>query len=261
MSDGWSNEELKASVQAYGEMLRQQVATTKFVKAHVYRELANRFGREEGAFERRMQNISAIYEERELEWVVGLKPQKNIGTAIKSRLIKIIDELPPAPGPVAHELEKAEVEAEQQRVFDPRNVDDARQRVVASIVRRRGQSAFRKKLLEAYATRCAITGCDQAEVLEAAHIHPYKGEHTHVVSNGLLLRADLHTLFDLYLIAIEPDSLLIRLAPQLHNSYYMQYQGLPLATPTSPSAKASVEALQWHADQCDWFKSPSGSSG
>ena len=49
-------------------MLRMQTEKTKFVKAHIYRNLANRFGRDEGAFERRMQNISALYELSGLEW-------------------------------------------------------------------------------------------------------------------------------------------------------------------------------------------------
>ncbi len=259
MSDGWSNEELEASVQAYHEMLEKQARGIKFVKKHIYRGLAERFGRKAEAFERRMQNISAIYEERDLKWVVGLKPQKNIGSAIKVQLVEMI-EMHALGDTVARELEVAEAEAEQHNIFDPKDVVDARKRVVASMVRRRGQATFRKKLLAAYDTRCAMTGCNQAEVLEAAHIHPYKGQHTHVLSNGLLLRADLHTLFDLYLIAIEPSTQLIQLAPALSSSDYAQYQGLPLITPTPASARPSVEALQWHADQCMWFKSQTASS-
>ena len=159
MSDGWSDRELAASVEAYREMLKKQAKEQTFVKAHIYRGLAERFGREEGAFERRMQNISAIYEARELEWVKGLKPQKNIGTAIKARLIEMIDSGPDL-SPSAEEFALAEAQADQEHAFDPINIEDARNRVVASIVRRRGQAAFRKKLLEAYG-ECAITGCDQ----------------------------------------------------------------------------------------------------
>ena len=259
MTQARSEAELAATVDAYREMLRMQTEEMKFVKAHVYRDLANRFGRDEGAFERRMQNISALYEQSGLGWVVGLKPQKNIGSAIKTRLLAMMPHLSEQDS-VQLEVEVAAKEAEQSHAFDPVNVQDARKRVVASIVRRRGQSAFRKGLLAVYGTRCAITGCDQPEVLEAAHIHPYMGEYTHALSNGLLLRADLHTLFDLYLIAIEPQTLRIRLAPQLRPSLYDQYEGMPLNLPLSPSFKASVEALQWHADQCTWFKSPIESS-
>lgn len=260
MSDGWSDQELAASVEAYRDMLEKQLSATPFVKAHIYRGLAKRFGRDEGAFERRMQNISAIYEARGLRWVKGLKPQKNIGTAIKARLIDMIDSQPNI-SLVDKELATAVTQAEQEHAFDPKSIEDARNRVLASIVRRRGQAAFRQKLLVAYGERCAVTGCDLVQVLEAAHIHPYRGEQTNAVSNGLLLRADLHTLFDLYLIAIVPGSRLIRLAPALSQSDYTRYEGMPLNTPASPSAMASNEALQWHADQCTWLKSPTGSSG
>ncbi|MDZ7808966.1 MAG: HNH endonuclease signature motif containing protein [Arhodomonas sp.] len=51
---------------------------------------------------------------------------------------------------------------------------------------------FGETLIEAYEGRCAITGCNMLDVLEAAHIHPYRGDATNHPSNGLLLRADLH---------------------------------------------------------------------
>src|SRR5205823_2979542 len=86
---------------------------------------------------------------------------------------------------------------EKPIVFDPISIEDGRRRIQAS---RQGQFAFRAALIEAYGGRCAMTGCDILEVLEAAHIVPYRGPSTNAVSNGLLLRADIHTLFDLGLI-------------------------------------------------------------
>ena len=78
--------------------------------------------------------------------------------------------------------------------FDPSNIEDARKRISRMIAQRRGQSAFRNNLFDAYGGRCAITGCEVPDVLEAAHIFPYRGEDTNKVVNGLLLRADVHTL-------------------------------------------------------------------
>src|ERR1700722_13605652 len=83
-----------------------------------------------------------------------------------------------------------------QEPFDPKNIKDARERIRRTIVQRRGQAKFRNALLEAYGSRCAISGCGALEVLEAAHICPYQGSATNHVTNGLLLRADIHTLFD-----------------------------------------------------------------
>ena len=71
---------------------------------------------------------------------------------------------------------------------------------------RQGQPQFRKSLLTAYRSRCAITGTAVESVLEAAHIWPHKGEQTNEVWNGLLLRADLHTLFDLLHLTVEADT-------------------------------------------------------
>jgi hypothetical protein len=86
---------------------------------------------------------------------------------------------------------------------EPVSEDDARRKVLASIVRRQGQTYFRRTLLTNYGGRCCATGEKAEPVLEAAHITPYMGLHSNRPSNGLLLRADIHTLFDLYMISID----------------------------------------------------------
>lgn len=83
---------------------------------------------------------------------------------------------------------------------------DERKRIAASIVVRRGQRAFREDLLVAYERKCAFSEVALKDVLEAAHIRPYLGEKSNDVTNGLLLRADLHTLFDLGLIGVNPET-------------------------------------------------------
>ncbi|MCU1733610.1 MULTISPECIES: HNH endonuclease [unclassified Pseudomonas] len=130
-----------------------------------------------------------------------------------------------------------------QGVFDPVGIEDARHREFVSIVRRRGQPRFRKELLRAYQNRCAITGCAIEAILEAAHIHPYQGDKTNVVSNGLLLRADIHTLFDLNLLWIEPDTLQVRLADILLSSEYASLNSKPLTVPANEADHPSTIAL------------------
>jgi putative restriction endonuclease len=97
--------------------------------------------------------------------------------------------------------------AANAKAFDPGNIMDGRERIVASIVIRRGQPEFRRILIRAYKGRCAVSGCDAIEVLEAAHIMPYLGQDTNHPSNGILLRADIHTLFDLGLLSIDTDTM------------------------------------------------------
>lgn len=89
----WTDEELKASVASYREMMLLDVAGKAYIKAHYYRQLAERFGRVEGAFERRMQNISYLLDSRGLQWLNGLKPQENIGVNVEPRLLSFLEEL------------------------------------------------------------------------------------------------------------------------------------------------------------------------
>jgi hypothetical protein len=97
----------------------------------------------------------------------------------------------PVTDPVTDVLEATARDEEEQtaadRSDDPKDDYDARRRVVRQIVARRGQPAFRAALLEAYQGRCAVTGCDAAAALEAAHLRPYRGPDSNSVTNGLLL--------------------------------------------------------------------------
>ena len=99
--------------------------------------------------------------------------------------------------------------------YDPASVADERERAMRAICIRRGQPAFRAALLVAYGGRCAITDCDVEDVLEAAHISPYRGLSSNHASNGLLLRADIHTLFDCGLVAFDPKTRKVVLADTL----------------------------------------------
>jgi putative restriction endonuclease len=126
----------------------------------------------------------------------------------------------------------------------PQSDYDARLRVQQQIVRRQGQSAFRGKLMEAYQGRCAVTACDAPSVLEAAHLCPYRGPDSNQVTNGLLLRADIHTLLDLGMLAPDPATRRIKVSPQLAGTYYGKFDGRPLAEPVTKAERPAEEALQ-----------------
>lgn len=130
--------------------------------------------------------------------------------------------------------------------FSPADEEDGRRKVWAEVARRQGQSVFRKKLLEAYDGVCAITGTDVTDALQAAHIRPYNGPHTNHVTNGLLLRADLHNLFDLKLITINPNSMLVVVSPRLKSTVYWDLDGQPLRTPVKTAHHPSSVALADH---------------
>lgn len=149
-------------------------------------------------------------------------------------------------------LGKAADQAEEAGVYEPQSDDDARDRVLASIVRRRGQRKFRDALLKAYGRKCAITGCTVTAILEAAHIRPYMGSHTNVTSNGLLLRADLHTLFDLGLIAVDAVSMKVLISPSLAGTEYAALAGQKVTIPVSTADMPEKGALAWHRAGCGW---------
>lgn len=129
-------------------------------------------------------------------------------------------------------------------LWQPGSDEDARERVERSIALRRGQQEFRDALLAAYGGRCALTGCDAVDALEAAHIAPYNGADSNHVQNGLLLCADLHTLFDLGLLRLDPNTLTVALTAQLKGTTYEELQGRTLNLPTSQELHPSREALR-----------------
>lgn len=99
---------------------------------------------------------------------------------------------------------------------------------------RRGQGAFRDKLLEAYGRRCTVTGTVLEPLLEAAHIVPHAQGTDYRTSNGLLLRADIHTLFDLLHLSIDGRGV-VHLSRVAMQSEYRQYQGKRICLPARSS--------------------------
>jgi putative restriction endonuclease len=90
---------------------------------------------------------------------------------------------------------------------------------------RRGQRPFRLALLARYGNRCVISNCRVVDILEAAHIRPYRGSGDNHASNGMLLRSDLHTLFDLDLIGIDPEEGQVSVSGKLSGTEYECFHG------------------------------------
>lgn len=139
-------------------------------------------------------------------------------------------------------------EAEREELNSPEEAPtddyDARVRAIRQIVARRGQPKFRDGLLNAYAGACAVTDSNTPAVLEAAHIRPYRGPESNVLPNGLLLRTDIHTLFDLALLAIDPATNRVAISKSLAGSDYAELEGKPLRSPATEAARPSIIALQ-----------------
>lgn len=102
--------------------------------------------------------------------------------------------------------------------------EDQRKLIEKCIKQRRGQKKFRDQLIKSFSI-CAVTGCELVDILEAAHIDAYRNDTHNNISNGLLLRSDIHTLFDLNLCAIDPQTNKIHFSklPLIHG--YQQFEG------------------------------------
>jgi putative restriction endonuclease len=118
---------------------------------------------------------------------------------------------------------------------------------------RLGQGAFRFLITDAYRRRCAVTRERVLPTLEAAHIRPYSDGGTHEVTNGLLLRKDIHGLFDLGYVTVTPEmkfevSRSIREEFDNGKQYYALH-GRPIELPEDASMRPNLTALAWHNDR------------
>lgn len=119
-------------------------------------------------------------------------------------------------------------------------------------VPRVGQQAFKSLVLTSYHRRCAITGNRVEPVLQAAHIRPVAENGQHRVDNGLLLRSDVHILFDRGYLGIDERHRL-RVSPRLRSDFgngdeFYSKQGAVIALPDRKVDRPSSDAVAWHMD-------------
>jgi len=117
---------------------------------------------------------------------------------------------------------------------------------------RLGQGSFRVLVTDLYQRRCAVTGERALPVLDAAHIRAVKEGGKHVPSNGLLLRSDVHRLFDSGYVTVTPEGR-FRVSRRLKSDYdngepYFPYDGREIWLPPDPRERPGREFLEWHGD-------------
>jgi putative restriction endonuclease len=117
---------------------------------------------------------------------------------------------------------------------------------------RLGQQAFKGVVLDAYRHRCAITGAKIRPVLQAAHILPLPNGGVHRLDNGLLLRSDVHIMFDRGYLSVDPKHRLL-VSPRLREDFgngeeFYSRHGQPIAVPERAPDRPHREFLEWHVD-------------
>lgn len=141
-------------------------------------------------------------------------------------------------------------EVPNDSLFVLREPEDRYRTSVLSKVRV-GQGAFRVLITDAYQRRCSITGEKTLPVLESAHIRSYSENGPHSISNGILLRSDVHKLFDNGYLTITTDfkiEVSKRIKEEFSNGKeYYQYHGRDLITlPANLSERPDKQYIEWH---------------
>lgn len=146
---------------------------------------------------------------------------------------------------------KAHLESD---AYPPILNDNARFGAPHLIQSRLGQGAFRAKVTDNYARRCAVTQERTLPALEAAHIKPYRDHGGHDVQNGLLLRRDIHSLFDTGYVTVTPDhhfEVSDRIREEFENGrHYYDLHGRQISLPKDSRLHPDPDALSWHNENC-----------
>jgi putative restriction endonuclease len=120
------------------------------------------------------------------------------------------------------------------------------------VLPRLGQGSFRIVVTDAYERRCALTGERTLPVLDAAHIKPYSVHRRHEISNGILMRSDLHRLFDEGYITIDPLDRRIQVSSRIRQEFengkdYYKLHGQRVREPKQIVYRPLAENLEYHA--------------
>ncbi len=117
---------------------------------------------------------------------------------------------------------------------------------------RLGQGAFRLAVTDAYERRCAVSGEKTLPILDAAHIRSYGEGGEHDPANGLLLRTDIHRLFDLGYVTVSDDhrfEVSHRLKADFDNGrHYYDLHGATVRRPRHGYAAPAPDTLAWHRE-------------
>lgn len=118
-----------------------------------------------------------------------------------------------------------------------------RRRRLLELATRPEQQVFREEIRRNYRDRCAVTGCATPAALEAAHIGTSKGSDNNSPSNGILLRSDIHALFDRLLITLSADGGMIDVSPELDDPGYGYLGSAVVTQPAqSPPSKENIQS-------------------
>ncbi len=199
MSNDWSREELRGSVEAYLEMQRKERDGVPFTKKSYYEKLSREFTRTEKAFEYRMQNISYIMSLMGRNWLSGLKPAKNVGAKVGAQIESFIAELGAVKSPpvVAFEIEARE--AAKRKVNAPPEGNKLPGSSVAEVTQFKRDPGVKAWVLNAAKGMCEccesdapFVGSNGQPYLEVHHVRRLSDGGSDTIGNAVALCPNCH---------------------------------------------------------------------
>lgn len=150
-----------------------------------------------------------------------------------------------------NEMERAAARTGQQGFSDPPDETQSKFGPPILVAPRLGQGAFRVAITELYQRQCALTDGKVLPALDAAHIRPYAEGGTHTKSNGILLRKDIHSVFDAGYATIDSSDYRFVVSDKVRDVFhngneYRRLHGTVLRLPANPADHPDREALRWH---------------
>ena len=199
MSDGWSKDELRASVDAYVEMQRKDRKGEPFTKKRYYENLAAKFGRTAKAFEYRMQNISYVMTLLGREWLSGLKPAKNVGANVVAEIKEMIAQ---AEGKKFVPVAAFEIEVREEAKKKALSKPQGNQRPTATssaITQYKRDAAVKAWVLQQAQGKCdscehpaPFNGSDGQPFLEVHHVRQLADNGSDTITNAVALCPNCH---------------------------------------------------------------------
>lgn len=132
---------------------------------------------------------------------------------------------------------------EEQKLLHNADKFDGDAFVAVQAMRRKHQDRFRKAVLSAYDDTCAVTGVATLSALQAAHIDPFSKSQLHAVNNGILLRADVHLLYDAHLLTIRPDGRVV-VSEAVKDATYRELDGAVMRFPKYKEYRPDEQLLE-----------------
>jgi hypothetical protein len=136
----------------------------------------------------------------------------------------------------------------KQKPTNHKKNDDEVFQIRREVLQRTGQTKFRETIRSAYNDICAISGTTEPTALVAAHIQPVKSKGRHSVNNGMLLRADIHNMFDSGLISVD-GKYRIHISSLVSDQRYVKLKGRKLHLPHDRKRWPSSQVLKQHFEQ------------